>query len=249
MKKYAFFLDIDGTLLASDGSVPKENIDAIKYARDKGHFVFINSGRSMAFIPKSVLEIPLDGYIMGIGCYIKYNGEIIFSKSFEAENTAKLFDRFNSQKLGIVLEGETHMFCNKYCNHFEFTQITSGAEFLEKYSDKNITKFYMPHILENEVLEELGKDYTVFQHPTYIEMAPKGYSKASGMQIILDTLNIPQECSVAIGDSSNDIDMLKYAGISVAMGNGEAHIKEMCEKITTSAQQGGVGKAILDIIS
>ncbi len=249
MKKYAFFLDIDGTLLAPDGSVPKENIEAIKYAREKGHKVFINSGRSMAFIPKAVLEIPLDGYVMGIGCYIKYNGEVIFSKAFEPENVAELFDRFNSQKLGIVLEGEKYMLCNNsYWSGEGFTVVKRGDDYLKNHSHKRITKFYMPHVLDDATIFELQKKYTVFQHPTYVEMAPKGCNKASGMQIILDKCDIPKECSVAIGDSSNDIDMLKYAGISVAMGNSENGILEMCKKITTSAQQGGVAKAILDII-
>ncbi len=252
MKKYAFFLDIDGTLLAHDGSVPKENIEAIKIAREQGHKVFINSGRSMAFIPKAVLEIPLDGYVMGIGCYIKYKGEVIFSKAFDKNEVAKLFDKFTSQKFGVVLEGEEHMLCNEYNNYWSgegFTVVKNGEDYLQNHAHKRITKFYMPHVLDDATLDHLKKDYTVFQHSAYVEMAPKGYTKATGVKIILDKCNIPVEYSVAIGDSSNDTDMLKYAGISVAMGNSENGIKELCTKNTTSAEQGGVGKAILDIIN
>lgn len=247
MDKYAFFLDIDGTLLAS-GGIPQKNIDAINKARSLGHKVFINSGRSMGYVPAPVREIEFDGYIVGIGCYITYGDELILCECIAKEEVAEMFDRFTNDGMTVVLEGENVNLCNEKCDNDDFIKIKNGAEYLEKHSDKRITKFFLPHILEKDVLEELQERYTVFQHPTYVEYAPKGYSKATGMELVLQKCGIPRERSVAIGDSANDLDMLNYAGISVAVGNADEKIKAQCKKVTAHAKEGGVGIAICDIL-
>ncbi len=244
--KYAFFLDIDGTLLAK-GGVPKKNIDAINKARSLGHKVFINSGRSMGFIPEPVLEIDFDGYIVGIGCYITYGDEQLVADCIPADEVAEMFDKFTKEGKTVVLEGESHIICNEFCDSDEFIRIKDGSEYLKNYQDKRITKFFIPHVLEEAELEEIKKRYTAFQHPTYLEYAPKNHSKATGMEVVLKKCGIPRENSVAIGDSSNDIDMLEYAGISVAVGNAEEKVKALCKKITTPAQEGGVADAICEI--
>lgn len=248
MDKYAFFLDIDGTLLAA-GGVPQENIDAIKKARSLGHKVFVNSGRSMGFIPQPVREIEFDGYIVGIGCYITYGDEILVTECIPADEVAKMFDKFTDSGKAVVLEGETAIIGNELCDNDDCIRIKNGTEYLEKYSHERITKFFLPHTFEAHEIQELEKHYTVFQHPTYLEYAPKGYSKATGMETVLKKCGIPRERSVAIGDSANDIDMLNYAGISVAVGNADDKIKAICKKVTAHAKEGGVGKAIYEIIS
>ncbi len=247
MDKYAFFLDIDGTLTSS-GIVCDENKEAIKKARALGHKIFINSGRSMGYVPECVREIEFDGYVVGIGCYITYGDELVLSVAIPPEEVAEMFDKFTNEGKEVVLEGETQSFRNKYNENEDFILLENGEEYLEKYSDYRITKFFVPHTFSKEEFDELSKRYTAFQHPTYLEYAPKGYSKATGMELLLKKCNIPRERCVAIGDSANDIDMLTYAGISVAVGNAQDEIKAICTKITAPANEGGVGKAICEIL-
>lgn len=247
MDKYAFFLDIDGTL-TSGGFVCDENKEAIRKARALGHKIFINSGRSMGYVPDCVREIELDGYVVGIGCYVTYEDELLLSVAIPPEEVAEMFSKFTSEGKEVVLEGETQSFRNRYNENEDFILLENGDEYLKKYSHYRITKFFVPFNFSPEEIEELRKRYTAFQHPTYLEYAPKGYSKATGMEMLLQKCNIPRERCVAIGDSANDIDMLRYAGISVAVGNAQDEIKAMCTKITAPAGEGGVGKAICEIL-
>ena len=247
MDKYAFFLDIDGTL-TSAGGICEENILAIKKARELGHKIFINSGRSMGYVPGCVREVEFDGYVVGIGCYVTYGDELLLSVAIPPEEVAEMFEKFTSEGKEVVLEGETQSFRNKYNENEDFILLENGKEYLEKYSDFRITKFFVPFNFPEEEINELRRRYTAFQHPTYLEYAPKGYSKATGMEMLLQKCNIPRERCVAIGDSANDIDMLNYAGISVAVGNAQDEIKAICTKITAPASEGGVGKAICEIL-
>ena len=78
MKIYALFLDIDNTLYYN-GKVPKRNVDALAEARKLGHFIFLNTARSMGFIPKEMFdEVPLDGAVAGIGTDLRFRGKQIF---------------------------------------------------------------------------------------------------------------------------------------------------------------------------
>lgn len=247
MDKYAFFLDIDGTL-SSGGKVCEENKEAIKKARAAGHKIFINSGRSMGYVPEYVREIEFDGYVVGIGCYITYGDELVLSVAIPPEEVAEMFDKFTSEGKTVVLEGETQNFRNKFHESDFFTLLENGEDYLENHADSRITKFFLPHILPKEEIEKLKEKYVVFQHPNYLEYAPKGYSKATGMEMLLQKCGIPRERCVAIGDSANDIDMLNYAGISVAVGNAQDEVKALCTKITAPAKEGGVGKVIYEIL-
>ena len=75
--KYAFFIDIDGTLMF-EGRLPKENIDAIAKARKNGHYVFINTGRSFAAIQPVVKEsIQFDGFVTALGSYITVGNKFV----------------------------------------------------------------------------------------------------------------------------------------------------------------------------
>lgn len=247
MDKYAFFLDIDGTLV-SDGEVCLENKLAIKKAQQLGHKFFINSGRSMGFVQDYVKEVGFDGYVVGIGCYVTYEDELLLSVAIDKKEVAEMLDKFSSQGRTVILEGETESFCNSYYEGDGFIPLKNGNDYLDNHADSRITKFYLPHNLEEEEISALKERYTVFQHPNYLEYAPKGYSKATGMELILKKCNIPLENCVAMGDSANDIDMLKYAGISVAVGNASDEVKAICTKITAPANEGGVGKAICEIV-
>ena len=78
----------------------------------------------------------------------------------------------------------------------------------------------------------------------YSEAIIKGENKAKAMKIILDELGIGQEDSIAIGDSINDLDMIHFAGLGIAMGNACAELKAAAGAITGSCGKGGVAEAL-----
>ena len=102
--------------------------------------------------------------------------------------------------------------------------------------------------ISEEAKAFLGNQLDVYDHGNYIEGARKGCTKADAVGIVLDHLGIDKSHSIAIGDSVNDIDMLKSVGTAVAVGNAIDQVKEIADFISTSCRDGGVGYAIEKLI-
>jgi hydroxymethylpyrimidine pyrophosphatase-like HAD family hydrolase len=82
------------------------------------------------------------------------------------------------------------------------------------------------------------------QFPDYIEGIIKNQSKSNGIKVILKKIGIAQKNSIAIGDGVNDVDMITFAGLGIAMGNAPEYLKQIADKITLDCEHGGVGSAI-----
>ena len=241
--KFAIFLDIDGTIFEGN-EVNKEDLEAIKKAREKGHKVFINTGRTYAIIPEKVKSLEVDGIIAGLGTHIIYNGETLRSVILPKPLLKKVSEYALLKRLKIELQGEVQ---DLYINGGDYCPertVTSGDDITGKFKDYRIGKFVIFGQFSEEDREFLSGDFDIFQYKTYGEVAPKGYSKARGIAMIEDYLNIPHENTIAIGDSANDLDMVEYAAIGVAMGNGEESLKFAADYVTETVKNAGVAKAI-----
>lgn len=86
--------------------------------------------------------------------------------------------------------------------------------------------------------------HTIRSQPILFEILPKDVNKATGLKALADHLGIPREQVMAIGDENNDIEMIQYAGLGVAMGNAANHIKELADVTTTTNAEDGVATAI-----
>lgn len=96
------------------------------------------------------------------------------------------------------------------------------------------------------ILEEAmpGKFTIVFSGPTFMEIMPKGVDKGVGIRRLGELYQIPVEQIMSLGDSQNDLAMLKAAGFSVAMGNASEEIKQAAHAVTASNDEDGVAKAV-----
>ena len=92
-------------------------------------------------------------------------------------------------------------------------------------------------------IEHLGMELADAE-TTSLEISPRGVTKALGLQILCRYLGIPIEESVAVGDADNDIDVLKAAGLSVAMGNANKTVKDLCDVIVADNDRDGVVEVI-----
>ena len=98
MKKYVFFLDIDGTLL-NNNIICRANRQAVSRARELGHLVFINTARSSFIIPPKVLKMKFDGYVTSMGCNIVCGGKQVYGVSFSVKEAAEIFDYLKGLRL------------------------------------------------------------------------------------------------------------------------------------------------------
>ncbi len=263
MIPYVFFLDIDDTILYKKdkddpGTISERVLRTMRTAREKGHKVFINTGRAPSFFDDPIQTLPVDGYVCGCGAYILVGEQILYQAKYPDAAIARWLKKLSAPgDPGIVVEGVKRIF--RYRNSYWFPRkgwILSDSEedFWDFLKDDSIVKASIcndidPAVLP-QILSELEQDFWVIHHPTehYTECCVKGCSKATGMQKIMDYYGLDMSRSVAIGDSENDLDMIKAAGIGVVMGQSREEIKRFADRITDDVAHDGAAKIIEELI-
>lgn len=115
MDKKIIFIDVDGTLLVTDGYMPDSAPIAIKKARENGHKVFLCTGRSLPELSNYILEIGFDGFVSANGCYVEVGGESVFHKIMAEDEIKEMVDFFEENNIGYFLESNTGVFPSKNC--------------------------------------------------------------------------------------------------------------------------------------
>jgi Cof subfamily protein (haloacid dehalogenase superfamily) len=99
--------------------------------------------------------------------------------------------------------------------------------------------------LERSLKNDCGEELTIYRSkPTYLEIMHHTVTKTSAIRFLQEKFNLEQNQIIAVGDNFNDIDMLQYAGLGVAMGNAPEQVKRIANKITSSNDDNGVAKVI-----
>ncbi len=234
MKKIIFF-DIDGTLITEDEYkiIPESTRHAIKKARENGHLTFINTGRTIFNIGEEIRSLGFDGYLCGCGTYIEYHDKELFYNKLNCEYCKKLSEKIRECGAIPVYERRDCLFFDPQFDdtpeikEFKEVFLTSDIPTNRTVSDEDFSfdKFVV-YTNENTDLESFkntaGKDFMLIDRGNgFFENVPKGFSKATAIDMILRMLDIPLENAYAIGDSTNDLPMLKAVPNSIAMGNSD----------------------------
>lgn len=248
-EKCAVFLDIDGTLISDSFKISEDNLRAIAAARANGHMVFINTGRSWGNIPEVLHEqFDLDGIISGIGTVIFMGGEPVFKSCMSESLVRRVMEYiFENSHLWAIFEGVKNVYSitndDREKRNYEFL-VSSPEDSKKICSEDEIQVIAMGKTAPDEFKELFKDELTVFQFETYADCVAGGLNKAKGIEKVLELTGIKRENTIAIGDSNNDYDMLKYAGIGVAMANSQQSILDMADYITVSAKESGVARTI-----
>ena len=255
-RKKAVFLDIDGTLFIRGQGPFKDDLDAMKKAALKGHYLFLNTGRSYANIHKVLLELGLfKGIVAGCGAHILFalpgdgrSYETFYDKWISEKNVRKLIGWYKKQAKCCILEG--HLDCYVVNRSLwpgigkNVITIKSFAEIKRKNPGEKITKFTLEGNASEDERSFLEPLFSLHCFPNYSEGIVKGESKGKAIEIVLEKLGLRREDSIAIGDSANDLDMLRSAGLGIAMGNAPDEIKAAAGAVTGECGSGGVAQAL-----
>lgn len=251
------FFDIDGTLLPSGKSeFTPSAMDAIKKARAHGHLMFINTGRTLANLDSYMLHAGFDGYICACGTYILLNDELVFYQHTEDKVCAKVVNLAKRCRMDIVFESWHGVYYDpaeiklKESLHLihdleKHQMITAGFEAEGFNFDKFVT-FKRPDSDLEAFVKAISEwyDYIDRGHD-FGEYVPKGYSKATGIQFILNRFQLPLSAAHAIGDSTNDLPMLRFVPHSIAMGNSDPKsLFDEVEFVTKPIDEGGIAYAL-----
>ena len=255
----AVFFDIDGTLYEAGKPIESSTTEALALLRERGHLLFICTGRSKIMIPKEVTALGFDGVVSACGTYGSYREEELFSYALNQKELDQMISLFRKYNAMYILEG------NEYIYYDEETVGEPGEDWYIQYIKDTIphrfvsvqkaekidaqkASIHARNVDPEELYSKLRGDYEVLEHVFGVaEFLPKGHSKAKGMERILQHLGLKREDAIAVGDSINDVDMLKYAGIGVCMGNGSEVAKACADHITLPIEEGGIFHAMKDL--
>ena len=249
MIKAAFF-DIDGTLLSfkthrvSDGTV-----EAFARMRQKGIETFICTGRAKVLVPQTPLHF--DGMVTVNGGYCQVDGSVIHRNPLNRDDAHRWMDYADREGYVSMAFTEHEMFTNHIDElarqlrdqlEFEMPRLRPNADLM----DEDIYQFIamIPESMDAEVLAMLPHSRLPRWHPAFSDLVPADSSKAVGMEKVLSHLGMRREESIAFGDGGNDIEMLDYAGIGVAMGNASDNVKAHADHVTSDVDHEGILTAL-----
>lgn len=251
MIKAAFF-DVDGTLYSHKTlRVPPSTRDAIAQLQSKGILCIIATGRH----PIELAALPLEE--IGFDAYLLMNGQMmqdkdrnmIFSVPLSGKVKEVLVKHFEEQAYPSLLLEENDIYLN-YSNdrvieaqaHFNLpAPMVSPA-----YTGNEIYQFCL-YIREDEeaLLADILDECVITRWHNYgIDLLAKGGGKMVGIQRYLDMIGVTPEEIIAFGDGHNDAEMLRFAGIGVAMGNAEDDTKAVADFVTADIDDDGIYKAL-----
>lgn len=255
--------DLDGTLLTDDKRVSKENLEAIEYFKSEGGLFTFITGRMPFFATDFWHEVGANapfGCINGGGIYDCENNCYLWKQPLD-RSALELVEYIDKSVEGMGIQVNTFErihFSRDNAAQERFRRIT-GAE--------NINTYYY------DVKEELAKilfvdfdgekiarvKYLLDTHPrtaefdyirsekTLYEILPKGVSKGSVLPKMAELMGIDMKNTIALGDYNNDVEMLKVAGVGIAVSNAVPEAKAVADHVTVSNNEHAIAKTVEDI--
>ncbi|MFI3329637.1 MAG: Cof-type HAD-IIB family hydrolase [bacterium] len=249
MSKSVFFFDIDNTLLYKN-EIPKSTLESLNLLKEKGHYIYICTGRPEILI-KGILKLfDFDGCIVSNGgaCYINTTQQFeLYLDNNKVEEVIKEVLR-NSDTYSLLTttnivtyDPTNEMFIN-YLGNFPMMEKCDRNYHLEK----NIKSFVIHpkdlSIYTNKFNEEEFLEVNKYGY----ELLSKEYSKGTACKYIIEKLNV--DSSYGFGDEVNDLSMFSSVDISVAMGNACDELKSIATYQTKNVWEDGIQYALKNIL-
>lgn len=250
MIKVAFF-DIDGTLMSHKSrSVPRSAREAIVKLQASGIKCVVATGRQIQQMMKLPLtDIPFDGYITLNGQLIlNEKQETIYGVPLTGKAKDILVRMFSQNELPALLVEEKLTYLN-----FEDERVIAVQEAISTetppfgvYTGKDIYQVCVYLAKGEEVLLKELEGLCVMTRWGFggLDIIAPGGGKVTGIRWYLQQLGVDASEVIAFGDAENDIDMLSFAGIGVAMGNADEEVKRSADYVTTDIDDDGIANAL-----
>lgn len=242
-----FFFDMDGTLLpnGTNEKISSHDIEALQKLEELGHYVVLNTGKSYSMCEEQLRLFNFKTAITSNGQCIMHNGEIVYEGCFKKDeidywiNYAKennLHIGFQTKGHQYILNGEDVDKYRKLCFSHLSVELPT---IIDEYDDNIKTQqLWLIGDIDNLTLRD---DFDYFRwHENAIDVQLKGINKGTGVQMVIDHLNLDNTHVYCFGDGNNDLDMFEVADVSVAMGNASDYVKTKATHITESVDKNGV---------
>lgn len=266
MDYQAIVLDLDGTLTDRNKEIPLRNKEALMEAQRRGKTVILASGRPTPGVTPLAKELRMDefgGYILSYNGGIIQNcrtGEVVFSRQLPIGSNQTIIDLAKEHQVDILTYDETQIISTSDTSPYVVLESNINHLPMRKMADheemKRTITFAVPKFLmvddgdylatvEPKVKAAMGKNFSVYRsEPFFLEVLPKGIDKAKSLERLLEILGFTKEQLIACGDGYNDLTMIRYAGLGVAMENAVLPVRQAADYITASNNDCGVALVV-----
>lgn len=247
----AVFFDIDGTLVSWKSKAYNPSTkSALERLHSKGIYLFVATGRHRIEIEEEHLldGLYFDGYITLNGQYCFNDKEIIYQNEIDKEDIKNIINQINSHPYPCMFIEKDKMYINminqivvetQKAVHTALPPVMDIRRALENpvyqiipFVDSEQAEIYPLSILKY-CKATRWNDYGM-------DIISESGSKKEGIKRVLEYYKIPLENTMAFGDGENDIEMLEYVALGVAMGNAEEKVKKAADYITDDADNDGI---------
>lgn len=245
-KKMIFF-DIDGTLLDEDKQLPQSTKQAIAQLKSKGHDVAIATGRTPFLFESLRKELNIDSYVSLNGQLVVHEDQIIYRNPIEPVLLQLLTEYAAAHDHPLVYMDQFDMKTTMDKHIYVETSIGTLKTAMPSYDPSYYLNRDIYQVMVFCTDEERESYRTKFPklkfipwHPVSMDVLPLNGSKANGIAQMIKMLGYDREDIYAFGDQLNDIEMMQFAGHSVAMGNAPDIVKSEAKYVTKNVDDDGI---------
>lgn len=263
MKYKLLVLDIDGTLTNEKKEITRHTKQTILRMQKAGVKVVLASGRPAYGVEPTARELELEQYG---GFILSYNG----GRIVDCSTGRTIYEKTIPHKLMGGIYGQVHDLDAALMTYEGDRIITEKPQdayvakesFINKMKVKGVGNFldyvtfpvvkclvaadggYLEAV-EDKLKGYFGSQLSIFRsEPYFLEIMPKDIDKASSLERLCLQLGLERAEIAACGDGLNDISMIQYAGLGIAMANAQEAVKRVCDFVTKSNEEEGVAYAI-----
>ncbi len=255
-------MDVDDTLITDELTILPECQEAIEQARQKGAEVMLATGRMFQATVPYARQLGLSGPLIlyNGGLVQTVEGEVLDHRPVPLALAREIAQLCHAHDLHLNVYIDDELYVERITEHAEYYHKMTGVDGfpvgdLVAFMDKEPTKLLIvgePDEIASwrEILtKRYGEKLEIARSkPKYIEITQKGISKGVALKTVAEKLGLQASEVMAIGDSFNDIDMIKYAGVGVAVGNAPDVVKNTADWVAPSNEEAGVAEAICKFV-
>lgn len=267
-------MDIDGTLFNSQKKIDQKTKDALMHYQNQGYILMLASGRPTSGLLHIAKELEMEkhhGLLVSyngskvIDCQ---NQDVLFNQPLSVEEGKAVLEHMKKfDRVRPMIDKDEYMYVqNVYDNyimfegkpfnvfeyesrggHFKLCEVDDLAEFADFEINKILTtsdpEYLQAHY--QEMMKPFAKTLNcMFTGAFYFEFTAKGIDKAKAIEVALSKQGLTKKNVIAFGDAQNDMSMIQYAQIGVAMGNASDELKKEADFITLSNDEDGIAYAL-----
>lgn len=267
MKYKMLVLDIDGTLTNNKKEITEYTRKIIVRMQKEGVIVVLASGRPGYGIRSAASQLLLEQYG---GFILSYNGgrimecstgRIVYEKTIPAETVKHIYDRvkytdaalMTYEEDAIITEEPDNQYVIKesFINQMQVKKVDNFSDYVKFSPVKCLVAADKEYLLgiENDLKSYFGEQLSIYRsEPYFLEIMSKNIDKAASLEYLLSYTGVDRAQTAACGDGLNDISMIKFAGLGIAMANAQEAAKQVCDYVTKSNEEEGVAYAIEHLI-